>query len=379
MVLLVLGAYLWTDAREALVLLFALVALAAVQFVFVHVFALLANVTLSFPPSSIVGEAAQATLTVTQRGFHVPVGYFLFEVECENAVFSTVWTEEISMENGWRATTEYPVQLELEDYGRTIIRRARCRLTGGLGMFNAPVRCTTSDSIVTYPHPLDFLVALERAPRMQVAGETYFDKKRGNDVSEVFDMRDYQPGDALRSVHWKLSGKFDNLIVREFSDPSSYELLLACDAALTHAGNSVEHSLLSGVASVTLSLSEALLRAGVNHDVALLREWEADLYAVDSHSSQTDVEQAVLDTPLKQAYGDVSRQILALRDTKRFTKVVLITCMYDDKDWQQLAQEVDLTVVIVTRQAIAQSDAGAYEVIALDVEGLSDHAHRIDV
>ena len=32
---------------------------------------------------------------------------------------------------------------------------------------------------------------------------------------EDYDLRDYRPGDPMRSIHWKLSSKWDELIVRE--------------------------------------------------------------------------------------------------------------------------------------------------------------------
>ena len=34
-------------------------------------------------------------------------------------------------------------------------------------------------------------------------------------VGEDYDLRDYHPGDSIRSIHWKLSAKRDQLIVRE--------------------------------------------------------------------------------------------------------------------------------------------------------------------
>lgn len=36
---------------------------------------------------------------------------------------------------------------------------------------------------------------------------------------EDYDLRDYRPGDPMRSVHWKLSSKWDELIVRERGSP----------------------------------------------------------------------------------------------------------------------------------------------------------------
>ena len=54
--------------------------------------------------------------------------------------------------------------------------------------------------------------------------------KRGYDATEVFDLREYQLGDSIRSIHWKLSEKFDTVLVREASDTSNYDILILFDA-----------------------------------------------------------------------------------------------------------------------------------------------------
>lgn len=40
--------------------------------------------------------------------------------------------------------------------------------------------------------------------------------KKGDDPSEIFDFREYQPGDRLNAIHWKLTAKESEFIVKEF-------------------------------------------------------------------------------------------------------------------------------------------------------------------
>lgn len=47
-----------------------------------------------------------------------------------------------------------------------------------------------------------------------------FSKDRpGDDPSEIFDIRAYREGDRLQRIHWKLSSKKDQILVKEFSLP----------------------------------------------------------------------------------------------------------------------------------------------------------------
>lgn len=47
----------------------------------------------------------------------------------------------------------------------------------------------------------------------------FSDHKPGDDPSEIFDLRDYIPGDRINRIHWKLSSKRNEFIVKDYSLP----------------------------------------------------------------------------------------------------------------------------------------------------------------
>lgn len=51
-------------------------------------------------------------------------------------------------------------------------------------------------------------------------------KKRGNDFSDVQEIREYIPGDKLMSIHWKLSAKRDILMVKDRVSMSDKQLVV---------------------------------------------------------------------------------------------------------------------------------------------------------
>ena len=83
--------------------------------------------------------------------------------------------------------------------------------------------------------------------------------KRGYDATEVFDLREYQPGDSIRSIHWKLSEKFDTVLVREASDTSNYDILILFDAGCFSYGYKYGAEVLSAAVSAAASVSERLM------------------------------------------------------------------------------------------------------------------------
>lgn len=76
------------------------------------------------------------------------------------------------------------------------------------------------ETLLVLPRICDMPVLVSRQSR-DFAGESeeHSKEKGGDDPSEVFQIRDYQPGDKLRSIHWKLSAKTGELMVREQSLP----------------------------------------------------------------------------------------------------------------------------------------------------------------
>ena len=86
--------------------------------------------------------------------------------------------------------------------------------------------------------------------------EVWSQVKKGNDITEVFALRDYVPGDRLSQIHWKLSGKRNELIVREPSLPVEKSLLVFWDKNSCEAGPEKMDAMAEAVSSVAQKLSE---------------------------------------------------------------------------------------------------------------------------
>ncbi len=59
-------------------------------------------------------------------------------------------------------------------------------------------------------------------------------KLKGNDFSDVSEVREYIPGDAIKNIHWKLSAKKDLLMVKERLRMSTGKLRIVLDVKPEH-------------------------------------------------------------------------------------------------------------------------------------------------
>ncbi len=104
-----------------------------------------------------------------------------------------------------------------------------------IGLFALPIpkkhwKELQPESLLVTPAISEVPVFVSRQSR-DFAGESevYSKEKGGDDSSEIFRIRNYQPGDKLRSIHWKLSAKTEELMVCEESLPLGCPVLFYLD------------------------------------------------------------------------------------------------------------------------------------------------------
>ena len=106
--------------------------------------------------------------------------------------------------------------------GQIAYRLDRGRVYDYLGLFWLPKRVAAPGPTVVLPH------AQEPVPMPDVEQFLHLQlkPKPGGGYAEIHDHRPYREGDPVRSIHWKLSMKTEDLIVREPMEPVRRTLLL---------------------------------------------------------------------------------------------------------------------------------------------------------
>ena len=130
-------------------------------------------------------------------------------------------------------------------------------LTDWLGFL--PVRCKRTAEAKTAVLPETFTVEamVDGAAAPDAEEESCAPDKSGFDMSEIYQLREYVPGDATKQIHWKLSEKMDSLIFREASLPVSRSMLLYWEK-----NSACTPSEADAMAEVTASLAQKLSEEG---------------------------------------------------------------------------------------------------------------------
>lgn len=131
-----------------------------------------------------------------------------------------------------------------------------------LGLVALPVRMKGRGRCGAFFFPAVYAPVLsvraDHAPDSE--GERYSQAKPGDDLTELFGLRAYRPGDKLSRVHWKLSQKAGGTLVKEPSLPLADCLLFLLDLN----GQGLEADVLLDIFA---TLSGFLLQQGAAHRV----------------------------------------------------------------------------------------------------------------
>ena len=103
------------------------------------------------------------------------------------------------------------------------------RLTDPLGLTSVKTGAEASGSYTVLPDIFDVSAGGFLTESRSVDNELYSPYRKGQDRSEVFQIREYEEGDSLSQIHWKLSGKADKLIVKDPSLPLDKTIAVVVD------------------------------------------------------------------------------------------------------------------------------------------------------
>ena len=124
------------------------------------------------------------------------------------------------------------------------------------GVLPVKLSCKQKKRILVMPDTFPVEVSSVLTQSRLEASE-YAPDQKGYDRSETFQLREYAPGDSLQQIHWKLSSKLGDLMVRDGSLPVDRELMVFLDQTDPERTPQQTDALLEAVVSVCQALTEA--------------------------------------------------------------------------------------------------------------------------
>lgn len=180
------------------------------------------RVTLRAPLTEVVrGGKAFVTAALVNRTA-LPVSWLRLEIQMTNRM--TGEGERVLVKaTGISQGGEWPVRLNTEHCG-LITCRGKGRVYDLLGLFSMRLRFPGEAQVLCLPKEQPPEAAPQLAGAIQT--DTVLRPRPGGGPAEDYDLREYRAGDSMRAVHWKLSSKLDELVVRESLEPDPVPVVL---------------------------------------------------------------------------------------------------------------------------------------------------------
>lgn len=315
-----------------------------------------------------------------RRKNRIPIGAIEAKITFDNILYGQAREKLVILQPVEKQKMRFTYPVQMIHCGSVQVQVQTIVFYDLLGLFCRKVKLDKYEEIMVYPEQIKLNLELDRKPETKNFGELYDQRKRGNDVSDVADLRDYAEGDPLGSIHWKLSGKMDSLIVREFGNPSDYSTLILYDMVKNPKGQLVENQSNDVVLAVTSSLSESMVEHSLEHQVARVVGGEYLEAPVYSHQTQEQMVINMLCRPIAAAKNDSETLYYLLRSniSNRYTKVIYITPSYNETVVNQLAKEVNLTVIwIMEGQDTGYVETQDYTIIPIEVDHYQEKMRSI--
>lgn len=223
------------------------------------------RVSLEGKTSAQKGSDVVVYLCVTNES-GIPMPNVQVSMEVTNLLTSQVNRSVPKVSVARHSQTKLPLHISSEVCGRIELHATKISVFEPMGVFSKTAPCDEVRRLSIMPNLQDAYLrnVMSASPLSDTTMfSPYF---KGQDLSEVFSLRDYEPGDELRRIHWKLSEKVGDLIVREPSLPLDNSILVFWDKTLYGMDNNPLRA--DAMAEVALALCVRLVRSGISFNVA---------------------------------------------------------------------------------------------------------------
>ena len=290
------------------------------------------------------GKKTSLVLNVRKRGAVWAAGSVLLEVEFYHTMYGISERKKLLLPLTGQAFS-YDMPVDTEYCGEFCIRCISAEICDLLKLFRVRLEAFREVRAMIYPHRVNLQAELSRDAIGSQKNEGLLQNRKGKDPREIFDLREYVPGDDVRSIHWKLSGKLDSLVVKEASDPAHYQIILMPDLGREQLEQPTAVGQLNKAVALCASIGEQLVRQGVAFHMAFPAGYELQLCEVHSSREFQDALSQWMSIELPEKSGMGLRHFTLEHMEQYFSKLLIFSSGKYLQELNQLDEKISITVI----------------------------------
>lgn len=255
--------YVWDFA---LILLIVIAALPVIMFITTYITKKLITVEFAVKDKNVSkGKDFPVQLVVTNRSIF-PIGKAEAHIEYYNVFSDQISAFDLYLPIQPKNSQRITFQLSSKFCGVIKIRSARLNIYDPLRLFRFRTAKNICTDIAVMPEGHEIGGIVHYTDRVNEESDVFSEYKPGDDPSEVFDLREYNQGDKLNRILWKLSSKKDDFIVKDYSLPIDVPCSVFLDLKCYEKSN-LTLPVFDTLIETMISLSQFLLENERGHSI----------------------------------------------------------------------------------------------------------------
>lgn len=300
--------------------------------------------------------------------------------ECKNHFTGAVVDLPVTLCPGQHGIERFDVPLDTSCVGLVSITLKKATLIDAIGMGLSMLPCAFEGSYAVYPAIPQIDAYFGRMAQAESSSASYDQNKKGRDESEVFDLREFRRGDAMRTVHWKLSARFDDLVVREASRPVDSRTVLVFGGLIGTNENEEARAVLNSAASLFMGISQSLLHQGVAHTVMRKTNGVVDEHPVENEGDFNTMLDEFIALPMPSDVVVSAEDEKQLSARRQFSKIIIVTNALRNSEFERIGAFGDLSVVVVgARNAAAITENRSYRISTVSADSVGTSVKNLEL
>ncbi len=347
--------YVWDFA---LVLLIVMIALPIIMFV--TTFIAKKQINAQFVLKEAVAAkntSIPVQLCITNNSFF-PIGKAEARIEYYNIFNNSISTFDIYMPIQARNSQRMTFQLSSKYCGALIIKTAYVCIFDPLRIFSFKISKDLAAEMYVLPEIHEIGGSVSETESVSDDSIRFSDVKPGDDPSEVFDLRQYSAGDKLNRIHWKLSSKKDEFIVKDYSLPIDCSTTLFID--LKYYDNS-DYTLpvFDTLIETLTSLSHFLIDNARTHNIVYY-DCKIKRFVTKEIKEKTDIPETIKDIVFslrEDLMCESPEAYFMSEDIPNVSSITYISSSADPKSMSCLASNVNAAIknAVIVVKSLEQS------------------------
>lgn len=199
----------------------------------IYMFTLKNKIIATLESQSLVEKQSEGTLTIKLKNIYAfPIVYISLTLTIKNKLTNEVSDETFITSLNSFAEKKLPILLKSDYSGVVDVSIKNMYCVDYFQIFKRRMNVKAETSITFVPVLLQGIMSNATAAKELTEAAMFSSEQKGNLNEEMIALKEYVPGDNLKHIHWKLSSKLDELIVKELADVREEHIVILFETSI---------------------------------------------------------------------------------------------------------------------------------------------------